>query len=146
MFSDDFLYIIKKKNSVFKGLKTFRNCLCHVTLKFILWSRVLTFIQTSLSLCAWGYFTTEEETGSVIIFFSWSNNVCFIIVKVKSSMFLIKRYDINTTGNGDIVQQRLSLTQTLRYLFIYLSYVGWWILLTAFMVRSGGSYGCSNES
>jgi len=40
-------------------------------------------------------------------------------------MFLIKRYDINTTGNGDIVQQRLSLTQTLRYLFIYLSYVGW---------------------
>jgi hypothetical protein len=34
-------------------------------------------------------------------------------------MYLIKRYDIKTTGNRDIVRQRLSLTQTLRYLFIY---------------------------
>jgi len=34
-------------------------------------------------------------------------------------MYLIKRYDIKTTGNRDIVRQLLSLTQTLRYFFIY---------------------------
>ena len=39
-------------------------------------------------------------------------------------MFLIKRYDIKTTGSRDIVRQPVSLTQKLRYLFIYFTWDG----------------------
>jgi hypothetical protein len=39
-------------------------------------------------------------------------------------MYLIKLYDIKMTGNREIVQQRLSLSQTLRYLFTNLTWDG----------------------